>query len=441
MNRFLAALCAVFFLALLIGAWPAVRAQSSPRLQAETLFDEAQRALARGNHDGAASLLKEALTKDPAFTPAIWQLAQIYEANGQLDYARELLARGLRQDPQAAWAREKLAQIDGVRTRELLDEARASMSAGDYGEAIPKLSAYLGLKPDDETALICMAKCHLERGEAQTAKAYLDKARANDPGNAAIAPLASRIAHLSTFEAARREAAASADAAASQSRAVAAQSGETPDAVASGSAGTPGMVVEQSAQASHGSGKRLMERSRRAIDESKGAVLRQGRQAFDGSKGMLAAGASALRAYLVPILLVAVLVAVAIDLRRKIIRRSYPLEGSIGVVPILDVVSLINANLRSGRLIIVHPDARGEVYFEKGEIIHAVCDRLHGKEAFHKLMDIRSGRFFFHNHLPNVRRTVTDPLGLLLLSMKPLEEKSTEQRKEPKRPTVSVPER
>ena len=103
-------------------------------------------------------------------------------------------------------------------------------------------------------------------------------------------------------------------------------------------------------------------------------------------------------------------------------RRSYPLEGTITVIPILDIVSLVNGNLRTGRLIVVSSDAKGEIYFEKGEIIHARCDGLTGKIAFHKLMDIRSGRFFFHNHLPNVRRTITDPLSLLLLSMKPHED-------------------
>jgi hypothetical protein len=70
----------------------------------------------------------------------------------------------------------------------------------------------------------------------------------------------------------------------------------------------------------------------------------------------------------------------------------------------------------------VSSEAKGEIYFEKGEIIHARYDRLTGKIAFHKLVEIRSGRFFFHNHLPNVRRSITDPLSLLLLSMKPHED-------------------
>jgi hypothetical protein len=116
----------------------------------------------------------------------------------------------------------------------------------------------------------------------------------------------------------------------------------------------------------------------------------------------------------------------ALDIRRKTMRRNYPLEGTITLIPILDIVSLVNANLRTGRLIIVNTDAKGEIYFEQGEIIHARCDGLTGKTAFYKLMDLCSGRFFFHNHLPNTRRTITDPLSLLLLSMNPHEERCAE---------------
>ena len=132
------------------------------------------------------------------------------------------------------------------------------------------------------------------------------------------------------------------------------------------------------------------------------------------SKGALSTVGHFILAHLSLAVLGAVLCALVIDIRRRMTRRSYPLEGTITVIPILDIVSLINGNLRTGRLIVVSSEAKGEIYFEKGEIIHARCDGLTGKIAFHKLMDIRSGRFFFHNHLPNVRRTIADPLSLLL---------------------------
>ena len=56
--------------------------------------------------------------------------------------------------------------------------------------------------------------------------------------------------------------------------------------------------------------------------------------------------------------------------------------------------------------------------FEKGEIIHARLKSWDGKSAFHKIMALRSGRYIFSNHLPSVRHTITDPLSLLLLSMR-----------------------
>ena len=177
--------------------------ESTPRVQAEALFVDAQKALSRGDYAEAETLLKEALTSDPAFTSAIWQLAQIYESRGELDYARELLIRGLKQDPGASWAREKLAQIEGSLARTIFAEARGYLNAGKYDLAIPKLSAYLGLKPDDPAALVAMAKCHLEKGNLKTARQYIEKVRAIDPGNAEIASLAARMEKPAQEHAAR----------------------------------------------------------------------------------------------------------------------------------------------------------------------------------------------------------------------------------------------
>ena len=115
-----------------------------------------------------------------------------------------------------------------------------------------------------------------------------------------------------------------------------------------------------------------------------------------------------------------------LNLRRRTTSRSYPLQGSLSLIPILDIVSLLNSNLKSGRLMIVSQPGRGEVFFERGEIIHARLKSWDGKTAFHKIMSLRSGRYIFTNHLPSVRHTITEPLSLLLLSMK---SKDQEQRK------------
>ena len=407
--------------ALMLAAGPA-GAQQEPasRVQAEALFVDAQKALSRGDDAGAEILLKDALSSDPAFTSAIWQLAQIYESRGELDYARELLIRGLRQDPGASWAREKLAQIEGSLARTILAEARRYMNSGKYDNAIPKLSAYLGLRPDDHAALVAMAKCHIEKGNTKTARQYIEKARAIDPGNAEVSSLIARL-DKSALDTRLEKLLAEAQIALLDTTSTATDKARTALRTLIDADPANSWAKERLADLDRSENEKAVQAKKR---ESKPTpvVVAEGRKAMDRSKGAFAAAGHFILAHLVLLVLGAVLCFLAIDIRRRMTRRSYPLEGTITLIPILDIVSLVNGNLRTGRLIVVSSDAKGEIYFEKGEIIHARCDGLTGKIAFHKLMDIRSGRFFFHNHLPNVRRTIADPLSLLLLSMKPHED-------------------
>jgi tetratricopeptide (TPR) repeat protein len=417
MNRRIV-LCMIV-VALAVGRLDALTEQSS-RAQAEALFVDAQKALSRGDYAGAETILKESLTSDPSFTSAIWQLAQIYESRGELDYARELLMRGLRQDPEASWAREKLAQIESSLARSLFADASAFLTAGKYDLAIPKLSAYLGLRPDDANALIAMAKCHIGKGNLKTARRYIEKARAIDPDNTEIPSLNARTEEP-TRETRLEKLLADAQTALLDTTSTAPDRAKAALTALIEADPTNSWAKERLADLNRAADEAVARRER-VENAPAPAVVAEGRKAIVRSKGALATAAEFLVAHLALVLLGAAIVALAIDIRRRTARRSYPLEGTITVIPVLDIVSLINGNLRTGRLIVVSSDAKGEIYFEKGEIIHARCNRLTGKLAFHALMDIRSGRFFFHNHLPNVRRTITDPLSLLLLSMKPHED-------------------
>ncbi|HVO77173.1 MAG TPA: tetratricopeptide repeat protein [Candidatus Bathyarchaeia archaeon] len=401
--------------------------QNDARSRAEALFVDAQKALSRGDSEGAEALLKEALTKDPSFTSAIWQLAQIYESRGKLDYARELLVRGLQQDPGASWARERLAQLESTLERATLAEARSAMNSKDYDVAIPKLSSYLGVKPDDPTALLLMAKCQLAKGQTKMAREYLSRAHAAEPGNAEIASL---TADIDKRERGSRLEKLLGDA-------QLALMDTTSEGLAKARVALTAVISEDPANAWAKEQLAELNRSAQRVSAPRAsahpvpaAVVERGREAISDSRGALTMVGHFTLAHLTTFVLAAVLCVLVIDVRRRTLRRNYPLEGTIALIPILDIVSLVNSNLRTGRLIIVNTDSKGEIYFDKGDIIHARCDRLTGKLAFHKLMDLRSGRFFFHNHLPNVRHTISEPLSLLLLSMKPNEESAPEPERD-----------
>jgi len=106
-----------------------------------------------------------------------------------------------------------------------------------------------------------------------------------------------------------------------------------------------------------------------------------------------------------------------LNIRKKVVQKDHPLQGSLSLIPILDIVSLLNSNLKTGRMVVEAQRAKGEIFFEKGEIVHARWKGYDGKKAFHKMMDLKSGRFKFINHLPKIKHTISEPLSLLLLSM------------------------
>ncbi len=388
-----------------------VSAQTTGRIQAEGLFVEAQKALARGDDGIAEELLMKALQKDGSFTSAIWQLSQIYEKRGKFEYSRELLIRGLQQEPQAAWAREKLSQLEMVLTRKLLTEAESYMGTGQYKRAIPKLSLYLGIKPYDPTPLIMLGRCHLALGNLSTSKEYVEQAIERDPSNGQAASLFNEIVErlgknsliyligqaekvLSDYTPTRKAEAREA------LEAVLARDPE--NTWAREKLGELELLATVGEEIKN-EGNKVAGKCLEVVKNLKQPAAR----VIDFVLGNL----------LIAILAI-VAVLLAVNLKRRAERKSYPLQGSLSLIPILDIVSLINSNLKTGHLILSSGKTRGEIYFEKGEIVHARWRGFDGKKAFHLLMDLNSGAYSFNNHLPNVRHTISEPLSLLLLSMK-----------------------
>jgi tetratricopeptide (TPR) repeat protein len=331
---------------------------------AETLFIEAQKSLARGDYDGAETLLAESLARDPSFVSAIWQLAQIRESRGDLRRARELLARGLAVDPGASWARERLAGID---TRLAAIEKR---KRADRLERLVK------------DARRVMAQTG--PGEGDAFRAALRSILAEDPNH----PWALEEQRLLE----EREAVPMPPPVPAREIAVA-PSDSTPGAGLASAVAT--VAAPPSAE------RRDPETGPGRSDAARHRLI------LLHLPAMIAALAAAV---------------LAVGLRRRASARGYPLAGSIGLVPVLDAVALLSGNRRTGLLAVAGDGVAGEICFETGNVVHARCGELSGKKAFRRLMEVRSGRFHFHNRLTTARRTIAEPLSLLLLSTKSRED-------------------
>jgi tetratricopeptide (TPR) repeat protein len=403
---------------------PRLHAQSSSRVEAERLFVEAQKSLARGDDVKAEDYLMKALKYDNSFTSPIWQLSQIYEKRGQIEYARELLLRGLQQEPGATWARDKLTRMEKSLVGKLLAESERLMSSGKYELAIPKLSLYLGIKPYDPIPLVQIARCHLAMDNLDSAKEYLVQAAERDPTNTEVMSLLDEVE--------RRSDRAEVEAALRRARtALASYTPETKGHAEKVLSDVLALDPENKWAREKLREIALLEEEKQKPFPAEEAVAKgvaKGVEAIKTLEEPTSRIISVLRSNVLIVVLVMIALLLGLNLRRKSKFRSYPLQGSLSLIPILDIVSLLNGNLKSGRLMIVSQSSRGEVFFEKGEIIHARLKSWDGKTAFHKIMALRSGRYTFINHLPNIRHTISEPLSLLLLSMKSQKEK---QKKDP----------
>lgn len=79
--------------------------------------------------------------------------------------------------------------------------------------------------------------------------------------------------------------------------------------------------------------------------------------------------------------------------RQLLQARDYALAGDFEVLPIPDLVGMLEMCRRSGRLSVATRRATGEVLLENGRVVHASFGNLTGAAAFYRLMEEEKGRF------------------------------------------------
>ena len=76
-------------------------------------------------------------------------------------------------------------------------------------------------------------------------------------------------------------------------------------------------------------------------------------------------------------------------------RRAFTLAGDFSAMAFSDLVGSIEMARRSGALSIVTASCVGQLFFERGRVVHAVYGNLAGPEAFYRFLGEDSGQFEF----------------------------------------------
>lgn len=168
---------------------------------------------ARGDLVGAEAAYREALTREPAFLPALINLAGFEEARGQLDAAQGLLGRAVASHPEAADARYALAlfEIRQGRVPQALEplaaavrlapgepsyrltQALALQRLGRVAEARAVLALQLAQHPRHRDSLMVLAGLLRDAGELGEAERHAANAAALNPADREAAALRDQL--------------------------------------------------------------------------------------------------------------------------------------------------------------------------------------------------------------------------------------------------------
>ena len=120
------------------------------------------------------------------------------------------------------------------------------------------------------------------------------------------------------------------------------------------------------------------------------------------------------------------------DLREMVtlaIKEDNMFRGTVAGVGLTDVIQIKALSGVNSALRVKEGDRQGIIYFENGQVVHAICDDLEGEEAFYQIMEFTGGLLDSINVTNMPDHTIAVPVGVLLIEgMRRSDEKSAAEK-------------
>lgn len=101
------------------------------------------------------------------------------------------------------------------------------------------------------------------------------------------------------------------------------------------------------------------------------------------------------------------------------------LWGNLKDFSLPDVIQLVGFGRKTGVLMVEHGGRGSRLYFEEGNVVHAVSGDTEGESAVYRLFRVEEGEFRFKAESPSDRRTIfMDPTNLVMEAARLLDESS-----------------
>ncbi|HEX8252613.1 MAG TPA: DUF4388 domain-containing protein [Thermoanaerobaculia bacterium] len=99
----------------------------------------------------------------------------------------------------------------------------------------------------------------------------------------------------------------------------------------------------------------------------------------------------------------------------ELLQRQDGFSGAISLPLLPDLIQIYTVAMADGALTIRRGMDRGTIWFERGEMTHAVCGALVGEEAVYRLMEWRNGHFAFDPEARSAMRSIASSWQSVLM--------------------------
>jgi predicted regulator of Ras-like GTPase activity (Roadblock/LC7/MglB family)/CheY-like chemotaxis protein len=103
------------------------------------------------------------------------------------------------------------------------------------------------------------------------------------------------------------------------------------------------------------------------------------------------------------------------DLIRHALREENVFKGTVAGVGLADVIQINGLSRATSLLRVKQGEQLGVIYFQEGQVVHAICGDLEGEAAFFKIMGFTGGRLDSMSFTDLPARTINAPIEALII--------------------------
>lgn len=103
------------------------------------------------------------------------------------------------------------------------------------------------------------------------------------------------------------------------------------------------------------------------------------------------------------------------ELIRHALREENVFKGTVAGVGLADVIQINGLSRATSLLRVKQGEQLGIIYFQEGQVVHAICDELEGEEAFYRIMQFTGGRLDSMAFVDLPARTINAPVEALII--------------------------